>query len=419
MGTETTTNLIAGTTTEKYNIRLKTGAIQSGYNYSRSEQFKSVQTSRISVNTPGFPRASAAGLPMNPFRFAETDRSKFLGQWREDFPVSVYSNADQYWLEKTGVIINAHTESLLDFSYLEQVNQNNSVKAKLNMRLKDQKVNFAQFVAEREQLYKMLATNAARIRKAYSHLRHGDFVSAASALGLKFALPRGDFLKRFERNQSQAVASGWLELQYGWLPLLSDIFGAVEIFNNRNIEKPPVIVVRSKQSFVDSQTSKWASQGKLGFINKQVKRDVTIICHYSSSQQFVKTASELGLTNPIYLAWELLPFSFVVDWFAQVGNFVSSFDAALGTVFHKGCITSFTRKSLNYYIVGDGIKYYQVGSNHYACQSGYALCQDEDVVCTRDIFLTNPIPLFPVIKSPVSATHFANTLALLKQLLRK
>jgi hypothetical protein len=36
-------------------------------------------------------------------------------------------------------------------------------------------------------------------------------------------------------------------------------------------------------------------------------------------------ASQLGFVNPAAIAWELVPFSFVVDWFVNVGEFLNNF----------------------------------------------------------------------------------------------
>lgn len=51
----------------------------------------------------------------------------------------------------------------------------------------------------------------------------------------------------------------------------------------------------------------------------------------------VLLASNLGLTNPAMVAWDLVPFSFVVDWFLPVGKFLNSFDSHYGFSLKHGC----------------------------------------------------------------------------------
>lgn len=65
-------------------------------------------------------------------------------------------------------------------------------------------------------------------------------------------------------------------------------------------------------------------------------------CTFTGQLKFIRTvfyrvespglalAAELGLTNPALIAWELLPMSFLVDYFLKIGAFLESADALLG-----------------------------------------------------------------------------------------
>jgi hypothetical protein len=44
----------------------------------------------------------------------------------------------------------------------------------------------------------------------------------------------------------------------------------------------------------------------------------------------VRNVSALGLTNPALVGWELVPFSFVVDWFTPIGSWLESLTAFEG-----------------------------------------------------------------------------------------
>jgi hypothetical protein len=51
----------------------------------------------------------------------------------------------------------------------------------------------------------------------------------------------------------------------------------------------------------------------------------------------LRAASEAGLTNPLSVAWEMTPFSWVADYFLKIGGFLSSFTALEGlTVLDSG-----------------------------------------------------------------------------------
>lgn len=47
----------------------------------------------------------------------------------------------------------------------------------------------------------------------------------------------------------------------------------------------------------------------------------------------------MGLTNPLEVTWELLPFSFVADWFLPIGDYVSILDSTLGYILKGGTNT--------------------------------------------------------------------------------
>jgi hypothetical protein len=47
--------------------------------------------------------------------------------------------------------------------------------------------------------------------------------------------------------------------------------------------------------------------------------------------------ASIGLINPSTVVWELIPFSFVVDWFLPIGNFLHGLSALTGTSTQQGC----------------------------------------------------------------------------------
>jgi len=51
-------------------------------------------------------------------------------------------------------------------------------------------------------------------------------------------------------------------------------------------------------------------------------------------------AHRISLGNPMELAWELIPFSFVVDWFLPIGNWISALDATLHVTGTWGTVTT-------------------------------------------------------------------------------
>jgi hypothetical protein len=275
--------------------------------------------------------------------------------------------------------------------------------------LKDQKVNFAQAFFERQQTAGLIASSAIKIAKSLRAVRKGNFGDAAQALGLMSKRHKNSKLGRLPTLKQ--VGDNWLELQYGWKPLLSDVYGAAELLASRDAVEP--------QRYRVTVTGK-ASESSRGIYNPEVgiyakgnfETSTSVICRldYSLVNPTLAAASGTGITNPVNLAWELVPWSFVVDWFLPVGNYLQSFDAALGYSFLGGSSTLrfLSNFSGDMHRVG-----YSFGSKVYPYWYGYG-CSTKTKEISRIVYASSPLPRFPGLKNPFSLTHLANALALLR-----
>lgn len=62
-----------------------------------------------------------------------------------------------------------------------------------------------------------------------------------------------------------------------------------------------------------------------------------VICEFSN--ELMQAASRTGLTSPAFALWDVVPFSFVVDWFVDVGSFLDNMDALFAVKRHASYIT--------------------------------------------------------------------------------
>lgn len=284
----------------------------------------------------------------------------------------------------------------------------------LLMKIKDQKINLAQAAAERAQTAKTVGDAAIRLANALRALKKGKFGDAASALGLVGRVIRRQDNRNYF-NQQRSMARGWLELQYGWRPLLADVYGAAEALA-KAYHLPPVEKV-VKTRWVDTNR---ASSGQDFNIQKtytyedyeQSRTYIRYVCSFTNGNAITKSLSELGITNPALIAWELMPWSFVIDWFIPIGDFISSWDATLGLQFQQGTKTVF-RKGLT----TRAIKY-GPATGFGGTRTGYAVCSRELISIERTKLFSFPSPQLPAFKNPLSLEHLANAMALLRQLKR-
>lgn len=123
------------------------------------------------------------------------------------------------------------------------------------------------------------------------------------------------------RRKAQLLTDKWMEYRYGIMPAIysmQDIIKLVRESNNiyRSCRASRSIPTEySSESFVGAN-EKGAYQRTTGTIKVQATS---------------KTRFELGMMsrlidqtsiNPIQTAWELIPYSFVIDWFANVGDWL-------------------------------------------------------------------------------------------------
>lgn len=190
-------------------------------------------------------------------------------------------------------------------------------------KLADRKVHLGNALAESKKTIGTIVSRMTKVLSAYRAIRKGNVALAAKHLGIDF---RRGFLHR-------SIADSWLEMQYGWKPLLADIYGANEALHAPARQVSQIVRV-SRQIARTSEDAGWTYPGT----------DVTGSClislkayaFYRVSDETQVWLSSLGLLNPLEIAWELTPFSFVVDWFIPVGDWLTGLTAATGMTFIDG-----------------------------------------------------------------------------------
>lgn len=181
--------------------------------------------------------------------------------------------------------------------------------------------------AERKEAGRMLANSANRMLFAFQLLQRGRRASAMKALGLK---PKG---KKW--NRAVDASNLWLEYHFGWEPLIKDIHSAVEILQSN----PSPRVARGSGK-VTSATGSYVIPYSIQGVAKN-KLTVRLQATVSVTNPNLHKASQLGLINPASVAWELIPFSFLVDWFIPVGNFLNSYTDFVGLELENAFTTTY------------------------------------------------------------------------------
>jgi len=281
-------------------------------------------------------------------------------------------------------------------------NDDLAMLGKLREKVAGSDFNAGVFLGEGREALKMIATNATKIYKAYKAARKGNFATAAYEL------------TGSNKTVRKSLANNWLELQYGWLPLLKDIKGGAE-FLSHHFTTPMVfrVVVQPKEK-VTLNACTCGSPTSYGYMNSPLTERGRILALLKEKD--IVTLS--GLLDPASVAWELLPYSFVIDWFIPIGNYLQARGLAQGLT--GTFVTTRTTKweARNVY----GKEYRDpfnvpVVTRYNVSNAGYRFTR---VIQKRTVSTTLNVPLPSVkpLSKVASWQHAANAVALLSQLKR-
>lgn len=385
------------------------------YSYKATLVAESVRTKRLSSKTTGFHNPNRVG-PLMPLGFTfERDRQISRAGVQRTHYNGKATDYNATNITAMGVMVGT-PDIVMAYSpdSTAPADLESQCRNALLADIKGLKINLMQVYAERAKTADLIASTATKMAGAIGHLKRGDFASAASAMGgIAGRRARARFNKAFARDSAKALGSGWLELQYGWKPLLQDVYGACETL--ARVATQPELVRLTKSRTRVTPLRYW-SQSKSGVSlvttrSETGERRTTVkygVTFYKPGSLATSMAS-VGITNPLSLAWELMPYSFVVDWFLPVGSWIDTFDATLGLSFHSGYRTLFSKSSAESITTTFGVS----GDNHsktWATTGRY-----EGVRCYRTALSDFPSPAIPRFKDPVSILHMTNALALLSQ----
>jgi len=220
----------------------------------------------------------------------------------------------------------------------------NEAATKALLKLADQKVNLAENLATAGQTARMLAGAA--------HSLSDLLMSAYRDRSLR------PYLLRSLRSISKEGVPEWisnkyLEFIYGWKPLMNDVYSLVQLSkghqlrglllnaqgdSRRDGDVPPIEFFDGSEN----NTFKMVSGSERATVRTNIWARV------DPDWQGLRSLNQLGLLNPLSLAWELTPWSFVVDWLLPIGSVLSALTAPAGLIFISGTTSVRTKCSYQY-----------------------------------------------------------------------
>lgn len=227
------------------------------------------------------------------------------------------------------------------------VNPGNKAYGKLVSALGEASL-WAVNIAEHKQAYGMIAARATTLWRFAKAINRFDIPLAARILGVSVP-PR---LRHFDpRRTAKSVGNLWLEFHFGWEPLVQDIGAGISTLTKPI--QPKKLVGKGKGTTFE----KWGVPGQNAFTATYDSK-VRMECKATVTNPNLFIASQLGFVNPLAIAWELVPFSFVVDWFVNVGQVLGSMtDFAGVTLVDKATTTYQVIKKTEQWYTGVSASY--------------------------------------------------------------
>lgn len=243
----------------------------------------------------------------------------------------------------------------------------------------------------------MVTNRLMQMYRSYRALRKGDFRKFLRELGIGAKRKHRNLV----RNEVNRASSLWLEYSFGWKPLCGDIYNALDALGQPipggrcsgsgsysfdivgNIKPPPLFNTYRRY------TGRYrVRQGAFVYV----------------TNPNLYALQQTGLANPIAVAWELVPFSFLVDWVFDVGTCLGGMTDLVGCTV-VGPYTTVSCRGSAEIIVNDGSL--KKSSGRFAALK-------------RSKTLSRPMPNFHVLSNIGSSLNrAANAASLLGQLLTK
>lgn len=240
-----------------------------------------------------------------------------------------------------------------------------------------------------------LGTSLAEYRATASMFSQG-----AKMVRQAFRIARGKIpMSSRSKFTACSISAAYLANSYGIQPLMADLADSYEAMRLK-LELPILkkfIAYSKGRHTVADETNYWRTEGK----STKSERGIFYV-EYKQNQDL------LSVGNPASWLWEVIPYSFVVDWMIPIGDTLASLDVLRNTIRAAGTVT--TKRA---WITRTYTKYENsLGDTGESQVPGIVQGSSHE----RAAYLTVPLPGIPKWSPSTSYKSILNGLALLHQM---
>lgn len=305
--------------------------------------------------TPNDGRNLGDGVTPNAWQYTVLQRTGWNGKLSYWYRGSNWSNrVGTYSSPWNGSPISKPSSTMLQLY--------NEALAKLNDRVRDT-VDWAEDIAQASRTAKIgnLANNAA------------------------------DLARQLKRTPIAGIAAGYLQFRYGWKPLLGNIYDTA-VLQLQSAQAGRELVVGARTEYPSGDRIVDPDSGTLEPVSTNVRGVRGVRFHVKLRPQPAQSIFDYTTLNPLYLGWNLIPYSFVVDWFWNIGGYLEAMEQALrySIFFESGFYTELDAYSA---VLRTENKWSGAPNNsmYYESVRRY----QKEVSFKREILYNWPLPQFP------------------------
>lgn len=202
-------------------------------------------------------------------------------------------------------------------------------------KLKEQEMNLAQTLVFVKQTAGLITDHASRLRRAYYFIKRGKFSVAADILGIRRVSDLRDL---------------YLSVLFGWMQLSRDLQGAVEMLSDLSRPKHYYVYGRSK----NEHSRRVYQQMEGPYVNNRpcnlegnadVKTTQKVVVIGKVTSEGLHNLKRSGAINPMLIMWDLLRWSWIIDQFVSIGQYLDAYDATAGLDYMGGTYTLYTESN--------------------------------------------------------------------------
>lgn len=266
-----------------------------------------------------------------------TNFHSYVSQVSEVYPLSyTYAGKSRTY---TPVLVHDH------YSGNPQHDSMADLEIKLGNALLSQanaaKIGFLSEAAEAKETVEGIGTVAMRIYKAAKATRQGQFVKALGLLGVKL---------KDKRDLLKTPSDFWLAYQFGVKPLVSLVNELNELKNDGFQPQPTKITAKESVTWTDVQYSyDGYMKTSITSVHTHVVKAGAVFSFENPSDRFM---NDYGFDNPVTALWQIVPYSFLIDYFLPVSDWLDVNFSFIKPIFSLGWRTTVTHSVVTVRSIG-------------------------------------------------------------------